>query len=201
MKKLAYIALAAVVSACGSTSEQAETAETDEVIVEEITEPVMAYFGEEINAEGAIDAAEVLAKLGDQDSIPLKVQGTIEKVCQVKGCWMTMHTGEDETMLVKFKDYGFFVPKNIDGKETIIDGIAKVERYSVDELKHLAEDEGQSEEEIAAITEPEVKLSFEANGVLVKDYAVEANSAEADEQNVEEGHEGHDHSDHSDHEH
>ena len=85
---------------------------------------------------------------------------------------MSMRVNEEQFMHVSFKDYGFFVPKDIDGKETIIDGYAYIETMSVDDLRHYAEDEGKSAEEIEAITEPETNLSFVADGVIVKDYAV-----------------------------
>ena len=38
---------------------------------------------------------------------------------------------------------------------------------SVDELRHNAEDEGLSKEEIAKITEPEEQYKFMASGVLL----------------------------------
>jgi len=67
----------------------------------------------------------------------------------------------------------------------VIEGTVYMETTSVDDLKHFAEDEGLSEDEIAAITEPETSLTFVADGVIVKDYKVEAGSAKADEQNTE----------------
>ncbi len=39
---------------------------------------------------------------------------------------------------------------------------------SVEDQRHYAEDAGKGEDEIAAITEVETTLSFEADGVLVK---------------------------------
>lgn len=195
MKKLIYIAFAALVTACGGTHvEVHQTTDTATVVETEVAAtPPMEYFGDKISEEGAIEATQVLAALGENDSVQLKVKGTVEQVCQAKGCWMTLNTGENN-MMVRFKDYGFFVPMNISGKETVIEGIAKVERYSVEELKHYAEDEGKTEDEIAAITEPEMKLSFEATGVIVKDYTLE-------QATEEEAHEGHDHGDHSGHTH
>jgi len=108
---------------------------------------------------------------------------------------MTMGYGEGESMHVSFRDYGFFVPKNIDGKDAVIDGTLYMETTSVEDLKHFAEDEGLSEDEIAMITEPETRLTFVADGVIVKDYTVEVGSADENEQNLEEAEE-HDHSDH-----
>ena len=69
--------------------------------------------------------------------------------------------------MVKFKDYGFFMPKDIAGKEVIINGKAYVEEVSVDEQRHYAEDAGKTKEEIAKITEPKRTFSFEADGVLI----------------------------------
>ena len=91
-----------------------------------------------------------------------------------------MRVNDEQSMHVSFKDYGFFVPKDIDGKETVIEGYAYIETMSVDDLKHYAEDEGKTVEEIDAITEPETNLSFVADGVIVKDYSV-AEEATADE--------------------
>ena len=39
---------------------------------------------------------------------------------------------------------------------------------SVEELKHYAEDAGETQEVIDAITEPEISLAFEAKGVIIK---------------------------------
>ena len=49
-----------------------------------------------------------------------------------------------------------------------VNGLAFIEEMSVDEQKHYAEDGGESEEAIAAITTPKKTYRFEADGVLVK---------------------------------
>jgi hypothetical protein len=77
-----------------------------------------------------------------------------------------MDVGEEEAM-VKFKDYGFFMPMDITGEEIIVEGMAFVEEVSVDEQRHYAEDAGETAEEIAKITEPKRTLSFVSNGVLI----------------------------------
>jgi hypothetical protein len=72
-------------------------------------------------------------------------------------------------MRIKFKDYGFFVPMDISGKNVIFEGLAFKDTTSVEDLKHYAMDGGQTEEEITAITEPEINTSFLADGVIVTD--------------------------------
>lgn len=127
-------------------------------------------FGAEITADDAVSFDELITMVADKDSVRTKVRATVESVCQTKGCWMNLVSAEgqnDPSVFVKFKDYGFFVPKDISGKEVIIEGVAYREVTSVEELRHYAEDEGKSEEEIAQITEAEEELKFMADGVII----------------------------------
>jgi len=127
-------------------------------------------IGQKINDSGILSQSEISKaynNLKEGDTIVTKVQGTINEVCSNKGCWMKLDLGNDKEVMVRFKDYGFFMPLDAEG-EVIINGKAFVSETSVDELRHYAEDAGKSEEEIAAINEPEVTYSFEADGVLLK---------------------------------
>lgn len=125
-------------------------------------------FGEEISKKGAVSVKKLPAQLEDGDELDIKVKGKITEVCQNKGCWMTLDLGNNELMRVKFKDYGFFVPKDAAGKTAIVEGVAKKEIVGVDELKHIAEDAGKSQKEIDAITESTEDLTFVAKGVIIK---------------------------------
>lgn len=174
MKIYSIVFAALIFTACSSANTE-DTAEVsnEETSQEEVAaEPQMAMYGMEITEEGAVSASEVLNQLNGADSVKTKLVGSILKVCQAKGCWMTMQVSDDQNMHVSFKDYSYFVPKDIDGKESVIEGYAYMETMTVDELKHYAEDAGKTQEEIDAITEPETKLSFVADGVIVKDYEV-----------------------------
>ena len=102
-------------------------------------------------------------------SSKVKIEGEILSSCPMKGCWMKISV-EKDTVLVRFKDYGFFVPKNgIEGKSTIINGKLSVDTLSVAQLQHYAEDAGKSKEEIALISKPQITISFLADGVLIKE--------------------------------
>ena len=82
---------------------------------------------------------------------------------------MTVALNDDQTTMVRFKDYGFFVPMNAGDRNAVMEGKAFVRETSVEELKHYAKDAGKSEEEIAKITEPKRELAFEASGVLIEE--------------------------------
>ncbi|PWH83046.1 DUF4920 domain-containing protein [Algibacter marinivivus] len=129
-----------------------------------------ASFGKEIVASDAIAAKSMASHyktMKTGDSIDSKMVAKVNNVCQAKGCWMRLDLDDGNEVMVKFKDYGFFVPKDITGKEVIINGKAFVKEVSVDEQRHYAEDAGKSAEEIAKIIEPKRTYSFEADGVLV----------------------------------
>lgn len=145
--------------AVGEAAEEAET---------QLPDPdAIGVFGAATTPDGAITVSEVAKQLGKADSLRLKVKGDITSCCQSKGCWMTMPLTGDDEMMVKFKDYKFFVPKNSAGKEAVVDGWVYRELVSVEDLRHYAEDEGKSEDEIAKITKPEERITFMADGVII----------------------------------
>ncbi len=97
------------------------------------------------------------------------ISGEIIDVCPKKGCWMNVKVDTD-TVFVKFKDYGFFVPKSgIEGKQILMSGKIFRDTITVERLRHYAEDAKKSIEEIELITEPEFKINMIANAVAIKD--------------------------------
>ena len=124
-------------------------------------------YGDKITADGAIPASTAVSKMKGLDSLAVKVTGTITSVCQKKGCWMQVDIGGGKAMRVTFKDYAFFVPKNISGKTVVLDGYVYNSTTSVAQLRHYAQDAGKSKAEINKITEPEVNVGYEARGVIV----------------------------------
>ena len=94
------------------------------------------------------------------------VEGTITDVCPKKGCWMRVIDG-DEELFVRFQDYSFFVPMNAVGHEVVMHGTSVAQVTSVEELRHYAKDAGKSPQEIAAITEPERRVTFFADSVYI----------------------------------
>ena len=143
-----------------------------EKVNQEISSIPYDSFGDLISDADFISSKEAIdryKKLTSTDTISLKFSSNIIDVCSKKGCWMTLlGNTEDKNIMVRFKDYGFFVPLDASGKEVIVEGKAYVNKVSVADLKHYAEDAGKSEEEIAKITEPKIEYAFEANGVLIK---------------------------------
>ena len=123
------------------------------------------------NYGGQIDLADesiFFSSIADDLSIS-KVEGEIIDVCPKKGCWMNVKVAED-TLFVKFKDYGFFVPTDgVKGKKVYMSGEIFKDTISVARLRHYAEDAKKPDSEIMSITEPEFMLNMIADGVAIKE--------------------------------
>jgi hypothetical protein len=164
LKKFSFLLIPAVIlMACGENNSQ--TAKPTNTAAPKDGK----HFGANITPENAITYDAMLDKMGSMDSLSTKITGKVSEVCQKKGCWMTLVSTDPARppMRVTFKDYAFFMPKDLSGKRVIVDGYAYVETTSVDVLRHYAEDAGKSKEEIAAITQPKREVSYEAVGVLI----------------------------------
>jgi hypothetical protein len=153
-----------LLNACKSKNEEQKE------IIPKVVNPNYSSFGKEItgdDAQLAVTMVSTYKKMQVGDSVQTKIIAKVNDVCQAKGCWMRLQVDNEHEMMVKFKDYSFFVPKDITGKKVIVNGKAFVKEVSVEEQQHYAEDAGKSKADIAKITEPKRTYSFEADGVLV----------------------------------
>lgn len=158
-----FLAFGLLLGACGEQA--AESAPT------EAAAPAMTHFGDSITVDGAVSYEDLVGMMKEADEIDLiKVRAKVTAVCQTKGCWMNVASKDPaitDTMFVQFLDYGFFMPKDLAGTEVVMEGRAYREITTVEQLRHYAEDEKQTKEQIAAIKEPLVELKFEAKGVVI----------------------------------
>lgn len=154
MKKFLFLLLFVI---AGSLAMQAQTPQPAEKGVS---------YGLVVTSDGAVSIPEMEGKVQD-NKYRGKIRGKVSEVCQEKGCWMKLENAGGEKLMVKFKDYGFFMPKNIVGKEVVLDGEASVNEVSVKQQKHYAEDAGKSKEDIAKIRQSRKEMQFVAKGVLV----------------------------------
>jgi hypothetical protein len=124
-------------------------------------------FGAPLSAEPAISAKDLLADPKKYDGKDIKLTGQVSGVCQNKGCWMTIGTGEPggTTVRVRFKDYAFFVPKDCMGKTAVVQGHFKLTTLSVAEAQHYADDAAKAGAAPTKVTAPQATLALMATGV------------------------------------
>lgn len=129
------------------------------------------FYGKDINKKDvkkAISPEALVSQLKSNDKVSdVVVKGKVTDVCPKKGCWVSIKTEAGENIFVKMKDYAFFVPMALIGKEVVLEGNAETKVTSVKELQHYAEDAKKSKEEIEAIKEPKSETRFLASAIKV----------------------------------
>lgn len=167
MKNIILTLLVLIISSCANdkTNENSTKSDNNNSVSET---QINTYYGKEISEEVNNDYSttkELVMKSGKENAT---LTGEIIETCQKKGCWMSFDTGSD-TLFIKFRDYGFFVPTSgVGGKTAVVEGELFLDTTSVEELKHYAEDAGKSADEIALITKPSFDVNFIADGVIIK---------------------------------
>jgi hypothetical protein len=106
-------------------------------------EPPAAVYGSPPSLTGrSLPLAHALsdANLGR----PLSIKAGVAEVCRAKGCWMVLTDGQ-RSVRVTFRDYAFFVPKDLAGKTVVAEGVLSRRLVSPEEAAHLAEESGSAE--------------------------------------------------------
>lgn len=129
------------------------------------------YYGKDVEmtvAKKAITVKDLNKKLTKEAKVEnVAVKGTVTEVCPKKGCWVKLKTDDGKDFFVKMKDYGFFVPMALVGKNVVLEGNAESKTTSVNELKHYAEDAKKPQSEIDAIKDPKTETRFLASAIKV----------------------------------
>lgn len=150
---LAFVAVGLLAS-CSNSKEVTTDAKSD-------------YGPVKVEEKNAVSVASMLndfsSKKGQETEYTF--QAPLNQVCAKAGCWVNVDKGNGETFMVRFKDH-FTIPTDTEvGTQAIMHGVAYQDTVSVADLRHFAEDAGESEEEIMKITEPKITMGFEADGI------------------------------------
>jgi hypothetical protein len=163
MKHFKFFFLILIAVACQNTPQQSAHQATEKAV------QATGNFGEEVSAEQAVAADGIVALFGSSDTVSATVFGKISSSCKHSGCWMDLDMGNNEAIHVTFQDETFTIPLDAAGKNAVAQGIAVRELIPVEKLQNYAREDGKSEAEIAAITEPVYLYEFIASGVLIQE--------------------------------
>lgn len=120
-----------------------------------------------VNPDEAVSVDEMLQAFETSEGAKneFTVKGEISQVCSKMGCWVKINQSAGDPFMVRFKDH-FTIPTDTEaGTMAVLHGVAYRDTVTVEMLQHFAEDAGESEEEIAKITAPEINFGFEADGI------------------------------------
>jgi len=125
------------------------------------------HYGAEFTLTEGVALASALNKAEELDGKTVRVTGDVAAVCKKKGCWFVIKTDEAEarTVRISMKDYGFFVPKDCDGKKAEVEGVLQKKTITEAVRKHLAEDGGEDPSKVVGDA---VEIQLVATGVAIE---------------------------------
>lgn len=123
-------------------------------------------FGDPVTVTETTPLADALANPEAYKGKEIAVEAEVVKACMKKGCWMILRDGKSEVR-VTFKDYGFFVPKDLANRRARVQGVVARQTLSVKDARHYLKDEGASKAELKKITAPVETVSFTASGLAL----------------------------------
>lgn len=94
--------------------------------------------GAAIGDSPMVELSEALRSISAYADRTVTVEGTVNRVCQMKGCWMELvPAGADRGIRVTFKDYAFFVPTDSSGASARLEGMFEQHTWSKADADHL----------------------------------------------------------------
>jgi Domain of unknown function (DUF4920) len=114
-------------------------------------------YGKPLRGLAPASLADVLAK--PEAGQVVRLEGTIDKVCRNKGCWLELKQGKS-AVHVTFEGYSFFVPTTSAGQPVVLEGRVLVKEPARSDVAHK-----QSEGAGAAAG---ARVSIEATGVEIR---------------------------------
>lgn len=153
--------------------EEAEVAKKGDELPEHLAPGEKKHFGAPFsNDDEPISLASALAKMSEAEG-PYKVEAKVETVCKKKGCWFTLAAdGVEVPIRVRMKDYAFFISRNTDGAQVVLEGTLKKVVVPQEMAQHFADDEvegtGKKAEQIEGDQET---YEFMATGVEISQPA------------------------------
>lgn len=100
-------------------------------------EAAVLVRGEPLTGAPVVPFAELMKNPEAHEGKTIQVEGSVQKACTKKGCWMELSEGTGPGMRVKFKDYGFFVPLDAAGSKAKVEGQVKVTELSEGSARHF----------------------------------------------------------------
>lgn len=95
------------------------------------------HFGAQFAVAESQPLSAVLASGVPTEAV--RVSGTVETVCQKKGCWMVITEGDMQARVL-VKDHAFAIPMDGKGKAATVEGTLEAKELSEANVAHLKQD-------------------------------------------------------------
>src|SRR3569833_454828 len=118
-------------------------------------------YGSKPDTTGAMDVLKLDQFIGKKARASVAIRGKIQRVIKENGGWFTIDEGQGRAIKAHYKNYAVTIPKSLEGRTVIIEGVAS-KQFSADDKQHYAGNAGNGKNP----AKPGV-ISFEVNGLYV----------------------------------
>ena len=120
--------------------------------------------GEAFGDSPQVAFADVLKEPKKFEGKTVRIEGLVERVCKMEGCWMQIKPSAESEAVVRVTfDHKFSVPKDADKMKFRAEGVVGVKTLTKEEVDHLVKEDGAKIKANPDGTAHEV--SFVATGV------------------------------------
>ena len=128
-------------------------------------------YGDALTDVAQVRIGELLADPDRYVDRRIKIEGLVDDVCPMKGCWIDVLDAQSEqTIRVKVQDDVIVFPAQAKGSEVIAEGIVRkhemTHSQTIAHLRHLAEEKGESFE-TSSVDGPMTFYQIEGTGAVV----------------------------------
>jgi hypothetical protein len=124
-------------------------------------------FGKKVDELQNIPAAKLEDFIGNKIRISTTITGKVLQVDTPKGGWLQLDAGGGKIIRVHFKDYNVFIPKQLKGRNVMIQGVAQ-KLLIADDMQHFAGENVDRKKQNAVKPDAKQRLTFEAWGLMVE---------------------------------
>jgi hypothetical protein len=129
-------------------------------------------FGKPLTINQATSIADILSEPKKFNGKRVLVEGRINEVCEMMGCWIMIEGAtENEQLRFKVTDGVITFPMSVKGKTARAEGVVSVRTLSVEE--QIAEGEHHADEtggtfDASTVTAPVMRVQLEGEGAIVR---------------------------------
>lgn len=133
--------------------------------------PAAERYGDALTDAITVRIGDLLANPEPYLDQRIRVEGLIEDICPMKGCWIDILEAQSKkTIRFKVEDDVIVFPAEARGQEVIAEGTLRKYEMSKSQairyLRHLAEERGESFDE-STVTGPVERYELEGHGALL----------------------------------
>ena len=134
--------------------------------------PVGSY-GRGLGEAPLVGIAELVSRGPDHLGRVVRVEGTVDDVCPMRGCWISMADGAGNRVKIKVVDGQIVFPVSAIGHPAVAEGRLTMFELQGEEavgyLAHLAEEKGQPFDPSTVGEEPLVVWQLEGTGAVISE--------------------------------